>query len=300
MDLNFFKQTRILDGGMGQELLARGMKPRGTLWSANALLDDNYHQLLLDTHRDFVKAGAEIIVTATFTTRRKRLRDNNVEDKFEYLNKKAGEIALSVKKEFPNILVAGGLPPQDLTYESDTRNEKEIIDNFNEQAKLLNPYVDFFYFDVWSSIKEFKCGIKAIKEFNKPYLIGIHISEGIHLPSGEKISDIKNIIDNNLLGIMLSCVSPENYEINLEELKSLNVPFGFKVNGFITTKPKNGYTSTFGKSNGNPNEFLGQREDLTPDKLSEFAKKFKNNGATILGGCCEIRPSHIKAFASLK
>ena len=300
MDLNFFKQTRILDGGMGQELLARGMKPRGTLWSANALLDDNYHQLLLDTHRDFVKAGAEIIVTATFTTRRKRLRDNNVEDKFEYLNKKAGEIALSVKKEFPNILVAGGLPPQDLTYESDTRNEKEIIDNFNEQAKLLNPYVDFFYFDVWSSIKEFKCGIKAIREFNKPYLIGIHISEGIHLPSGEKISDIKNIIDNNLLGIMLSCVSPENYEINLEELKSLNVPFGFKVNGFITTKPKNGYTSTFGKSNGNPNEFLGQREDLTPNKLSEFAKKFKNNGATILGGCCEIRPSHIKAFASLK
>ena len=300
MDLNFFKQTRILDGGMGQELLARGMKPRGTLWSANALLDDNYHQLLLDTHRDFVKAGAEIIVTATFTTRRKRLRDNNVEDKFEYLNKKAGEIALSVKKEFPNILVAGGLPPQDLTYESDARNEEEIIDNFNEQAKLLNPYVDFFYFDVWSSIKEFKCGIKAIKEFNKPYLIGIHISEGIHLPSGEKISDIKNIVDNNLLGIMLSCVSPENYEINLEELKSLNVPFGFKVNGFITTKPKNGYTSTFGKSNGNPNEFLGQREDLTPVKLSEFAKKFKNNGATILGGCCEIRPSHIKAFASLK
>ena len=300
MDLNFFKQTRILDGGMGQELLARGMKPRGTLWSANALLDENYHQLLLDTHRDFVKAGAEVIVTATFTTRRKRLRDNNVEDKFEYLNKKAGEIAFSVKKEFPNILVAGGLPPQDLTYEPDTRNEEEIIDNFNEQAKLLNPYVDFFYFDVWSSIKEFKCGIKAIREFNKPYLIGIHISEGIHLPSGEKISDIKNIVDNNLLGIMLSCVSPENYEINLEELKSLNVPFGFKINGFITTKPKNGYTSTFGKSNGNPNEFLGQRKDLTPDKLSELAKKFKNNGVTILGGCCEIRPSHIKAFASLK
>ena len=27
MDLNFFKQVRILDGGMGQELLARGMKP---------------------------------------------------------------------------------------------------------------------------------------------------------------------------------------------------------------------------------------------------------------------------------
>ena len=299
MDLNFFKKTRVLDGGMGQELLARGMKPNGTLWSANAILDKNYHQLLSDTHRDFVKAGAEVIVTTTFTTRRKRLRDNDVEDKFEYLNKKAGQIALDVKKEFPNILVAGGIPPQNLTYEADDRNEEEITKNFNEQAKLLNPYVDFFYFDVWSSIKEFKCGIEAIKEFKKPYLIGIHISEGTNLPSGENISDIKSIIDEQLLGIMLSCVSPENYEANLEELKSLNVPFGFKINGFITTKPKDGYTSTFTKSNGNPNEFLGQREDLTPQKIGEIVKKFKDNGATILGGCCEIRPSHINAMATI-
>ena len=299
MDLNFFKKTRVLDGGMGQELLARGMKPNGTLWSANAILDKNYHQLLSDTHRDFVKAGAEVIVTTTFTTRRKRLRDNDVEDKFEYLNKKAGQIALDVKKEFPNILVAGGIPPQNLTYEADDRNEEEITKNFNEQAKLLNPYVDFFYFDVWSSIKEFKCGIEAIKEFKKPYLIGIHISEGTNLPSGENISGIKSIIDEQLLGIMLSCVSPENYEANLEELKSLNVPFGFKINGFITTKPKDGYTSTFTKSNGNPNEFLGQREDLTPQKIGEIVKKFKDNGATILGGCCEIRPSHINAMATI-
>ena len=123
MDLNFFKQTIILDGGMGQELLARGMKPNGTLWSANAILDENYHQLLVDTHKDFVKAGAEVIITTTFTTRRKRLRDNKVEDKFEYLNKKAGQIAQKVKKEFPNILVAGGIPPQDLTYEADKRSE---------------------------------------------------------------------------------------------------------------------------------------------------------------------------------
>ena len=153
MNLNFFKQARVLDGGMGQELLVRGMKPNGTLWSASALLDENYHQLLLDTHSDFVKAGAEVIVTATFTTRRKRLRDNNVEDKFEYLNKKAGEIAIKVKKEFPNVLIAGGLPPQNLTYEADKRTEKEIIENFNEQAKLLDPYIDFFYFDVWSVLR---------------------------------------------------------------------------------------------------------------------------------------------------
>ncbi len=300
MDLNFFKKTRVLDGGMGQELLARGLEVNGTLWSANALLQDKYHKLLLDTHLDFIKAGAEVIVTATFTTRRKRLKDNNIEDKFEYLNKKAGEIAIKVKKQFPNTLIAGGLPPQNLTYEADNRSEEEITKNFNEQAKILNPYVDFFYFDVWSSIKEFKCGIQAIKDFKKPYLIGIHISEGTNLPSGDKISDVKNIIDDQLLGVLLSCVSPENYWANLKEIKNLGVPFGFKLNGFITTKPNPSYTENYLKSKtGNPIEVLGKREDLTPENLAEIVRKFKNEGATILGGCCETKPAHIKEIAKL-
>ena len=301
MDLNFFKQTRILDGGMGQELLARGVESNGTLWSANALLQDKYHNLLLDTHLDFINAGAEVIVTTTFTTRRLRLRDNKVEDKFEYLNTKAGEIAKKVKDLNPHVFVAGGLPPQNLTYEADGRSEEEITKDFNEQAKLLDPYVDFFYFDVWSSIKEFKCGVDAIKEFKKPYLIGIHISEGTNLPSGEKISDIKNVINNQLLGVMLSCVSPEHFELNLNEVKSLGVPFGFKLNGFITTKPSPSYTENYLKSKtGNPVEVLGKREDLTPDNMAQIVKKFKDAGATILGGCCETRPSHIKAMAKLK
>ena len=302
MNLDIFKQTRILDGGMGQELLARGMKPNGTLWSANALLKEEYHQLLLDTHLDFIKSGAEIIVTTTFTTRRLRLRDNKIEDKFEYLNTKAGEIAKKAKEKNPHVLIAGGLPPQYLTYEADTRSDSEIKENFYEQAKLLNPFLDFFYFDVLSSVREFRLAIEAIENFDKPYLIGAHISEGIKLPSGEKVSQIITEIDHKkLLGLMLSCVSPENYELNLNEIKNLGIPFGFKLNGFITTCPKSGYTNSYNKSkSGNPNEFLGQRKDLTPKNMALFVKKFKDAGATILGGCCETRPAHIEEMAKLK
>ena len=301
MDLNFFKDVRILDGGTGQELLSRGLEANGTLWSANALLQDKYHDLLLNTHLDFIKAGAEVIITATFATRRKRLKDNQIENKFEYLNQKAGEIAIKAKKNFSNTLIAGGLPPQNLTYEADNRNEENITNDFREQANALNPYIDFFYFDVLSSIKEFKCGIKAIKEFKKPYLIGIHISEGTNLPSGEKISKIRDVIDDKVLGVMLSCVSPENYEANLKEVKNLGVPFGFKLNGYLTTKPSTSYTENYLKSKtGNPIEVLGKREDLNPDNMAKIVKKFKDSGATILGGCCETSPSHIEAMAKLK
>tara|TARA_B100001094_G_scaffold63012_2_gene58890 strand:+ start:837 stop:1745 length:909 start_codon:yes stop_codon:yes gene_type:complete len=302
MDKEYFKKIRILDGGMGQELLARGLDINGTLWSANALLNKKFHKLVLETHLDFINAGAEVIVTTTFSSKKIRLRENNIEDKFEYLNKKAGEIAQSAKKLNPHILIAGGLPPQNLVYEADKRPDNEIKDNFFDQAKLLDPYVDFFYLDVYSSVKEFKLSIEAIKSFNKPYLIGAHISEGVRLPSGEKISDIMTEIDHkNLIGIMLSCISPENFELNLNEIKSLGVPFGFKLNGFKLTNPKSGYANNYSKSKtGNPNEFLGKREDLTPQKLAKFAKKFKEAGATILGGCCETKPSHIMEIAKLK
>ena len=302
MDINFFKQTRVLDGGLGQELLARGMSPKGTLWSASALLDESYHDLILNTHLDYIKAGAEVIVTNTFATRKIRLIENKVEHKFEYLNTKAGEIAKKTKDDYPNILIAGGLPPQNSTYKADDRPEDIIKNDFYNQAKLINPYIDFFYFDVLSSIKEINIATQSINEFNKPYLIGVHISEGTKLPSGEKISELIDKLKNpKLLGVILSCISPENYELNLNEIKSLGVPFGFKLNGYLKTAPLSKMNKTNNKNDFlQPNNFLGKRKDLSPEKMLELVKRFKDSGATILGGCCETTPAHIKSFASLK
>ena len=59
MDLSFFKKTRILDAGMGQELLARGLITKGTLWSATSLIEEKFNSLVVDTHLSSIGAGAD-------------------------------------------------------------------------------------------------------------------------------------------------------------------------------------------------------------------------------------------------
>ena len=67
MNINYFSKVRILDGGMGQHLLAKGLKPKGSLWSGTALIDKRHHQLIVDAHLDFIKSGAEVIITNNFS-----------------------------------------------------------------------------------------------------------------------------------------------------------------------------------------------------------------------------------------
>ena len=125
MNKNYFSKVKILDGGMGQMLIAKGLKPRGTLWSATALIEKKYHELVVDTHLDFIKSGAEVITTSNFSARRTRMAQNNVEDQFNYANEKAGELAVKAKEiSKKNILIAGSLPAQNQTYVTDKREKK--------------------------------------------------------------------------------------------------------------------------------------------------------------------------------
>ena len=82
MNIDYFSKVKILDGGMGQALLSKGLKAKGSLWSTTALIEEKYHQLVIEAHLDFIKSGADVIVTNNFSARRTRMIENNVEEKF--------------------------------------------------------------------------------------------------------------------------------------------------------------------------------------------------------------------------
>ena len=305
MDRDFFKSIKIMDGGMGQLLLEKGMISKGTLWSAGALVDDKYHDLLIDCHLSYINSGADVIVTNTFSCRKFRLKENNIEDQFKYLNKKACELAIQAKQiSKKNVLIAGSLPSQRDTYVSDVRSDYEIENDITEQTEILSEYVDFFYLDVVSSMKEIKIASKIANDLKKNVVVGVHTKKDGKLPSGENLQNLlNNGINENCIGIIFACVSPEIAEKSIRIINEYKIPFGAKVNLWKIEEPtpiKTFNTAKPQEIGTNPNISFGKRDDITNKDFYEFSKKIIGMGATILGGCCETNPQHIQEISKLK
>ena len=305
MNKDFFKKVRILDGGMGQELHAKGLISMGTLWSASANLETKFHNLVVDLHLSYINSGADVIITNTFSARRIRLIQNKVNEHFNYINEQACLLAIKAKDlSKKNVLIAGSLPSQSDTYVEDQRNSNEIEKDFLDQATIINPYVDFFYLDVLSSGKELDIASNVAAKLKKPILAGVHLKKNCLLPTGENVTEVVNKYKNeNWLGLIGACVSPEIVENSIDELKEINLPFGFKANLWEIEEPgpqRTFNTAKYDEIGTNPNIAFGKRDKYDPKLFYEFSEKIKEKGATILGGCCETTPSHIEAIAKLK
>ena len=287
MDTDFFKNIRILDGGMGQQLLAKGLISKGTLWSASANLDKKFHDLVVDVHLSFINAGSEVILTNTFSARKIRLIQNKVDKDFVYINEQACLLSIKAKeKSGKDVLIAGSLPCQNDTYVEDQRDSKELEKAFYEQAEVIAPYVDFFYLDVVSSGREIDIASNVAVKLNKTVLLGIHVKKNNLLPSNETITEVLNKYrSNNWLGVITACVSPKIAEECTSEIKKLDIPFGFKANLWKVEEPTP--VQTFNKAKPdeigtNPNVTLGKRDNNSAKKFYDFSKRLVEQGATII------------------
>jgi homocysteine S-methyltransferase len=228
-----------------------------------------------------------------------RFIENNSLEYLEHATKTAGNLAIK-SKDLSNklILIAGSLPTQGNTYQSEIfENDQEIHQGFHDTAKILEPYVDLYYLDVLSSVKEIKIALKAIKEFNKPVLIGLHFRKNGLLPSNESVSDVDKVIKNfNCCGLIAACVSPEIVELVLPDLQKQNLPFGFKVNAFKNI-PEDYVIDPV--SSPQPTSVLGVRKNFKPNIFKSFVNKTITHGASLLGGCCEVKPEHIESIKNI-
>ena len=279
----------LLDGGMGQELIKRSKSTPHPLWSTEVL--KNEPELVENLHIDFIKSGARIISLNTYTATPERLERDGKKSMFKQLHQKAIEVANRARDycKIPEVKIAGCLPPLYGSYRPESAPSlEECIESYNMISDIQAPHVDLFICETMSSIKEAEAAITAATSQNVETWCSLTISDknDSHLRSGEPLNSAIKYLDKfNHNALLLNCSTPETISESFYCFTDYDRPFGAYANGF---------TSIDALQIGGTVDVLKSRKDLGPEDYFKHVLYWLENGATIIGGCCEISPQHIK------
>ena len=280
-------QITLLDGGMGQELVHRAGDNPTPLWSTQIMID--HPGLVEEVHRDFCSAGATIATTNSYAIHHDRLEGTGLEAQFADLHMKAVYEA----KQAGAARIAGSIGPLGASYRADVMPPyEEAVSKYDEVASLLAPHVDLIICETVVSVASAKAILEATQRSGKPVWIAFSVSDrdGTLLRSGEPLADALTECDV-AEAILVNCSAPEAIPAALDVLATSGKPFGAYANGFEMI--------TEGFLADKPTvDALSKRRDFTPALYADHAMAWVEQGATIIGGCCEVSPMHISQVAS--
>jgi len=284
----------ILDGGMGQELVKRARHKLTPLWSADVLRD--HPDLVLDVHRDFIKAGADVITLSSYAATPTRLAKYNRQNEFKALQESAVLAARQACDDMEQPpLIAGTLPPLPGSYRPSERlSSQSSQEEYQQIAEQQFKHVDLFLCETMASIEEACISTSVGMKSGLPVWTSFTVNEtnGSFLRSGELVNEAaKAVLAEGASALLINCSPPEATTQALGELAPLADTFGAYANGFVTVEPYQGHATV---------DVLKSREEINPQTYAEFGKEWLSMGAMILGGCCEIGPEHIAEIYNLR
>jgi S-methylmethionine-dependent homocysteine/selenocysteine methylase len=282
----------LLDGGMGQELVKRSSKTITPLWSTQVMIDEP--EIVRDLHVDYIHAGSRVITLNAYTMTPERLaRDARIED-FEKLQLAAVSAATSarINAGILDVKIAGCLPPLVASYHPEVAPKYEaMLESFSRIVAIQAPHVDVFLCETMSSIAEAKAALTAAKKSGLSVWVSLTIEDNDKslLRSGEPLTKAITMLDEfGADAILLNCSKPEAISASLSKMQSDHRLTGAYANGF---------TSIDSLKPGGTVKSMKSRLDLGPDAYAEFALQWANDGANLIGGCCEIGPAYITTLA---
>ncbi len=311
------KRVLVLDGAMGtmiQNYKLSEKDYRGErfadfpqdLKGNNDLLNITQAQIILDIHKEYLKAGADIIETNTFNANRISMADYGMENIVREINIKAAQIAVQTANEFSNLtpekprFVAGSIGPTNKTTSLSPKVEDpayravdfdEMYECYYEQADaLIEGGVDLFLLETIFDTLNAKAAIMAMEDVMKaqgkriPLMISGTITDASgRTLSGQTVEAFLNSVSHiDLLSIGLNCsLGAKDLRPYLEELSQ-------KSSNFISVHPNAGLPNQFGEYDESPADMALQIRDFTD-----------NNFVNIIGGCCGTTPDHIREMVKL-
>jgi S-methylmethionine-dependent homocysteine/selenocysteine methylase len=285
-------QITLLDGSIGQEIVTRAGTRPTPLWSTSVMLEKP--EIVRAVHDDYFAAGATIATTNTYSVLRDRLAKHGLDDRLFALLDQAADMAVASVAAHGSGRIAGALGPLGASYRPDIcPPPDQAAAMYAENVAYLKDRVDFFLIETASSVAQAQGALMAVAGSGKPFWLSVSVmdDDGTRLRSGENVAELAGIVaDYAPEAVLVNCSRPEAIAAALDVVKGFDRPFGAYANGFTRiTDAFLGDDPTVAA--------LEARRDLDPAAYGEFAMGWVDQGATIVGGCCEVGPAHIAELA---
>jgi methionine synthase I (cobalamin-dependent) len=274
----------LADGGMGTMLFSLGLG-RGTppeLWNVE------HPEKVRSIHRQYLDAGARIILTNSFGGNRLRLSHRGLADRVIEMNREAAKVARAEVEAMGASAVVGGSigPTGSLMAPLGELTEELAKSTFIEQARaLVEGGVDVLWVETISSLEEMRAAIEACQVVAEGFPIVATMTFDTHGHTSMGVSPqaaLEALSEYGLHAFGANCGNgPEEIESVIEKMHALDPQVVLVA-----------------KSNaGMPRLQDGEQVyDASPELMAEHALKVHHLGATIIGACCGSTPDHIRAM----
>ena len=279
----------LIDGGMGTELQRRGVPMDKVAWSGAAVL--THPDIVRETHEDYIRAGAKVIITNTFGSTRQMLEPAGYGDQVESVHRGAVKLARQACDNVAehSVAVAGSISTEPPGFDRDAflSPEKEL-EAYREAAGLLaDAGVDLIALEMINETNHASRALQAALETKLPVWLGV----------GCKKTDDGRIVsfdhtDMELATLLDALIPMGPTVVNIMHSEIGAIPQAIELvrqrwSGPIGVYPESGY---FTKPNWN---FV---DVIPPAELVNEALGWVAAGVRLLGGCCGTNPDHIKAL----
>lgn len=285
---------RLLDGGMGRELMRIGAPFRVPEWSALALLEAP--EFVFTAHKAFIDAGARVITSNSYALVPFHIGLQRFTEQGLALAELAGQMARKAAQQADQqVTVAGSLPPALGSYRPDLFDHDQSVAIHRTLIAGLDAHVDVWLAETQSSIAEVRAVREALAGNAKPLWLSFTLEDseqGVpRLRSGETVAEAVAVaIELDAKAVLFNCSQPEVMAAALGvarqalENAQATVELGVYANAFPVMQVE---------EEGADTTLHDIREDLGPDAYAKWADLWVAQGASIIGGCCGIGPEHI-------
>lgn len=275
--------TILADGAMGTMLHARGVG-----------FDKCFDELNLtnpaavaDIHREYIEAGAQLIITNTFGANRFKLKKHGLEEDMVEINRAGVELAKrAVAASFKDVLVAGDIGPLGVRIAPYGRvKPEEARAAFAEQVKALaDAGAELIVIETMSDLYEIQEAIKAAKQTcNLPVVASVTFTRDDRTLLGDDPMKVaRKLRDAGADVIGVNCSGGPSQLLRI--LKQMKQAVS---DGKFWVKPNAGWPEQVGGRIMYPAD---------ADYFGDYALAFREAGASIVGGCCGTTPQHITAM----